>query len=127
MENKNIISIIRENYDDMSKSFKKVADYILSNTQEVSLYNNMKTLAEKSGVSQSTIIRFSKYLNLEGTGELQEKLLKNEEVNLKTKQGLLNRIKGIAESDDYTEKQNRLVNYLLKNYENIGTVTAIAK
>jgi len=75
-KDKNIITTIKENYDDLSRSFKITADYVLNNTREVALYNNMRSLAENSGVSQSTIVRFSQEIGLKGTKELQRELKK---------------------------------------------------
>lgn len=127
MENKNIISTIRENYDDMSKSFKKVADYILNNTKEVSLYKNMSTLAEKIEVSKATVIRFAKHLNLEGSKELQKKLREIEQASLTTKQDILNIIEEVADNNNYSEERNRFAKYLLENHENIEDLETIIK
>lgn len=126
-KDKNIITTIRDNYDDLSRSFKIVADYVLNNTREVSLYNNMRSLAENSGVSQSSIIRFAKHLNLKGTKELQRKLKEIDQASFTTKQDLLNIVEKVAESDEHSKERDKFTKYLLENHEDIEDLATITK
>ncbi len=53
----NLLSTIRTNYHRMSPAQKGIADYVLANTKKV-VYLTITDLAEKCGVSETTILRF---------------------------------------------------------------------
>lgn len=61
---------IRSVYKSLTKSEKKVADYVLENVKEV-VYISITELAEKCGVGETTIIRFCKHINLSGFQEFK--------------------------------------------------------
>lgn len=56
---------LREMTEKLTKSEKKLAEYILNNLVEIRGINTYE-LAEKSGISQATIIRFTKKLGYSG-------------------------------------------------------------
>jgi len=56
---------LKEMKEKLTKSEKKLAEYILKNLEEVKEINTYE-LAEKSGTSQATIIRFAKKLGYSG-------------------------------------------------------------
>ena len=60
---------IREYYDHLSRSYRKVADYIMSNYYEVS-FMNAAQLAYAVGVDTTTVVRFSQRLGYNGYPEL---------------------------------------------------------
>ncbi len=60
---------IREYYDQLSRSYRKVADYIMSNYYEVS-FMTAAQLAHAVGVDTTTVVRFSQRLNYNGYPEL---------------------------------------------------------
>jgi len=60
---------IREYYDHLSRSYRKVADYILSNYYEVS-FMTAAQLAYAVGVDTTTVVRFSQRLGYNGYPEL---------------------------------------------------------
>jgi len=60
---------IRDYYDHLSRSYRKVADYIMSNYYEVS-FMTAAQLAFSVGVDTTTVVRFSQRLGYNGYPEL---------------------------------------------------------
>ena len=60
---------IREHYDHLSRSYRKVADYIMSNYYEVA-FMTAAQLATTIGVDTTTVVRFSQRLGYNGYPEL---------------------------------------------------------
>ncbi|MEX1021247.1 MAG: MurR/RpiR family transcriptional regulator [Litorilinea sp.] len=60
---------IREYYDHLSRSYRKVAEYIMSNYYEVS-FMTAAQLAYSVGVDTTTVVRFSQRLGYNGYPEL---------------------------------------------------------
>lgn len=60
-----ILRIMDENYEKFTKLEKKVADFVVENSQKV-LYTSITDLAEMCGVGDTTVFRFCKALNLNG-------------------------------------------------------------
>lgn len=56
---------ISEMYAQLTKSEKKVADYVKTNPKDI-LYSSITDLAEKCGVGDTTVFRFCKTLKLNG-------------------------------------------------------------
>lgn len=65
--------IIAEKYDSMSKTHKKIANYILGNITESS-YSTINKLANEIGVGEATVIRFCTFLGYKGYPEFKEAL-----------------------------------------------------
>jgi len=65
--------VISKNYSKLTKSQKKVAEYIIKNPEEVTFLSS-KELGEKVKVSDATVIRLSNALGFSGFSELQEML-----------------------------------------------------
>lgn len=65
MANSDLLTKIAEYYPHLTKSEKKVADYILSSPQEV-LKFTISDLAETCGVGDTTVFRFCRTLKLDG-------------------------------------------------------------
>ena len=70
-----ILELITEQYHSLTRSNRKLADYILANIHD-SQYMSISSLAEKSGVSEATITRFCKSLGLSGYNNLKLALAK---------------------------------------------------
>ncbi|MBN2827575.1 MAG: MurR/RpiR family transcriptional regulator [Tissierellales bacterium] len=68
-----IFEIIKERYSNLSKSHKKIADYLFDNFSEAAFFS-INELANKVGVSPSSIFRFSCEIGLEGYPDLQKAL-----------------------------------------------------
>ena len=61
----NILELITEQYHSLTRSSRKLADYILANTHD-SQYMSISSLAENCGVSEASITRFCRSLGLSG-------------------------------------------------------------
>lgn len=70
MTNNAITLKIRSVYKSLTKAERKVADYILNNVEEI-VYLSITELAEKSGVGETTVIRFCKHIGLSGFQEFK--------------------------------------------------------
>jgi DNA-binding MurR/RpiR family transcriptional regulator len=68
-----ILETIEQQYKLLSKQQKLVADYILRNPKKVINFTS-KDLANKSGVSTATAVRFAQQLGLENFSELKIKI-----------------------------------------------------
>lgn len=66
----NILDFISQQYNTMTRSSKKLADYIFTNKSMVQ-YMSITSLAEASGVSEATITRFCRGLGLAGYNEFK--------------------------------------------------------
>lgn len=75
-----ILDAMTEQYNSLTRSGKKLANYILSNTGETQ-YLSISSLAENSGVSEATITRFCRMLGLNGYHELKLALAKSDRAN----------------------------------------------
>lgn len=64
-EQNSVILKIRSVYNSLTNAEKKVADYVLENSEEV-LYSSITELAEKINVGETTIIRFCRHIGLTG-------------------------------------------------------------
>ncbi len=65
IQSKSVIEAIKENYDQIFSSEKKVADFILS-FPELAVNANVSELANYSNVSDATVIRFCKHIGYQG-------------------------------------------------------------
>ena len=71
----NILDLIQQNHTSFFNAEKKIADYILANAKDV-FDLPIAVLAEKSQVSEATISRFCKKLDLTGFHQLKIELAK---------------------------------------------------
>lgn len=70
------MELITEQYQSLTPSNRKLANYILANTRETQ-YMSISSLAECSGVSEATITRFCQSLGLSGYNNLKLALAKS--------------------------------------------------
>ena len=71
--NTDILTVIKNNYNDLSKGHKKIADYVLSKYDSAA-YLNASALANKVGISESTVVRFAYELGCDGFTSFQRAL-----------------------------------------------------
>jgi DNA-binding MurR/RpiR family transcriptional regulator len=71
-----ILALIHSKYNNFTNTEKKVADYILLNTNNV-IYMSITDLAEACGVGESSVFRFCKTLRLRGYQEFKIALAHN--------------------------------------------------
>lgn len=69
----NILSLLKVMRDTMSKSHKKIADYICEHYDKAAFMTAAK-LGEKVGVSESTVVRFATEIGYDGYPEFQHVL-----------------------------------------------------
>ncbi|HLT56907.1 MAG TPA: MurR/RpiR family transcriptional regulator [Bacillota bacterium] len=84
MEKKNVYQLIAEKMPQMSKSQKKLASYILHNTNNVPFYT-VAALAERAGVSEASVVRFAVFLGYSGYRELQNEMQNSVQMQLTTR------------------------------------------
>ena len=73
----NILDSITKQYNSLTRSGKKLADYIFTNTASAQ-YMSITSLAESCGVSEATITRFCRGLGLSGYNDFKLALAKCE-------------------------------------------------
>lgn len=78
---------IAKKTDSMSKSQKKIAEYILNNSTGVA-FMNVNELAKEAGVSEASIIRFSTFMGYKGYPQLQSELREKTREKLSIKERL---------------------------------------
>lgn len=64
---------IKRSYADLTRSHKKIAEFILGNPEDV-VFLSSRSLGQKVGVSDATVVRFSNALGMSGFSELQRTL-----------------------------------------------------
>lgn len=69
----NVIDGLRRQYDKLTQSQKRIAEYIVDNAQAVA-FSNVDQMATELGVNPSTIVRFAYRLGLKGFPDLQERV-----------------------------------------------------
>lgn len=65
---------ISEYYDSLTKQQKKIASYILDNMNDV-IFDNVTFLAEQTGTSVASVVRFANALGYSGFPQLKEDLI----------------------------------------------------
>ncbi|MDO1605661.1 MurR/RpiR family transcriptional regulator [Lactobacillus sp. YT155] len=73
----NIAYLIKEKYPSLTKSEKKIADYILKNLKNIP-YSTMSDLKDATNVGDATIIRFCQKLDFNGFSDLKIEVAKDE-------------------------------------------------
>lgn len=105
-ENKKNYEIkIKKVYNELRKSEKKVADYILENKHKIGEMG-LEEIAKESNVSTPTVIRFTKALGYEGLKDFKIDLLKSMDLNDYEKENLL--------LDIHINKEDRLQDIPMK-------------
>ena len=71
---RNIVQVIRDKYDSLSDTYKKIADFILHNA-EMATFASLDELSKQIGVSDATLIRFARELGFDGYQGLRRALI----------------------------------------------------
>ena len=69
----NVLSNIQSHYPKMSRSYRKIADYLTINYKEA-VFMTASALAEELGTSESTVVRFASSLGYKGYPGFQDSL-----------------------------------------------------
>ncbi|GIN21564.1 MurR/RpiR family transcriptional regulator [Siminovitchia fordii] len=112
MKNDNIYNLIAEKIPEMSKSHKKIASFILNNTNVVP-FLNVATLAKKAGVSEATVVRFASFLGYSGYPELQSRMQNSIQKQLTTTERLK------MTTDVYDDRDQWIYDIFYGDVENI--------
>lgn len=126
MAKENVFKKITKKRKDMSKSQVKIANYILENPHSVPFLTGNK-LAELTGVSEATVVRFASFLGFTGYNDLQQKLIESVERQLNTVERLKmsrtvydEREKTIYDvfQDDISNIKETMANLNLEDFQN---------
>ena len=94
----NLIKEIENTYDEMTESHKKVATYVVHNSQDAA-FLTLEEMAERIGVSTTTIIRFARSLGFNGYTDFLEHVQKY----IRAKVGLPERLHVAVDNMDYDD------------------------
>ncbi|MGX8691601.1 MAG: MurR/RpiR family transcriptional regulator, partial [Eubacteriales bacterium] len=118
--NYTVFQRIEDAYYGLSKSHKKIADYILENYEKAAFLTAAK-LGETTGISVSTVVRFATTLGYEGYPEFQDALRE-------TIKGKLTSTQRIEVAGNQIQDNDLLTSVLQKDREMIrNTMTAVSK
>lgn len=70
------LDVIKVKYNDLTESEKKVADYIVKDSDAI-LTSNAKKIGELTGTSGATVVRFCKKINIESLEALKLEIARN--------------------------------------------------
>lgn len=115
----NFIESIKDKYDSLSKSHKKIAKYIIDNFEDV-VFDTASQLSKRVSVSEVTVIRFAYALGFESFSEMRNAMKKNvvggaENKHINTANVFFSRSSSDI-GENYMRKQ---VSQLRKSYQNI--------
>jgi len=96
----------------MSKSYHIIADYIIENPHRLPFLTTAK-LAENTGVSEATIVRFATFLGYEGYRHMQNQLMQSVERQLTTVERLR------VSQDDFTASERAIFDNFERDRQNI--------
>jgi DNA-binding MurR/RpiR family transcriptional regulator len=65
-----LIRVIHDRYEDMSKTYQKIAVYLTQNPNDVAVMS-VNAIGEKTGIHASSFVRFAQFLGFSGFKELQ--------------------------------------------------------
>jgi DNA-binding MurR/RpiR family transcriptional regulator len=74
MEKKNIFQTLRERYEGLSRTYQKIADFIMNN-MEAATFASLGELSRRTGVSDATLIRFARELGFKGFQDMRETMV----------------------------------------------------
>lgn len=114
MKQKRFYNLINEKRTDMSKSQHIIADYILENPHSIPFLTGAK-LAELTGVSEATIVRFASFLGFAGYNEMQQQLAASIERRLNTVERLA------MSRTEYTATEKVIYDHFNEDIKNIQT------
>ena len=112
MSHTSVYQHIAENIPKLSKSHKKIANYILENANIVPFFK-VATLAKKAGVSEATVVRFATTLGYSGYPEMQRSMQNSIQKQLTTTERLK------MSSQVYDDKEHAVYDIFRDDIENI--------
>jgi DNA-binding MurR/RpiR family transcriptional regulator len=70
----NIVQTIRERYDHLNSTHKKIADFILQNLEKAT-FSSLSDISKEIGISDASIIRFAREMGFKGYQDLRQSLI----------------------------------------------------
>jgi DNA-binding MurR/RpiR family transcriptional regulator len=95
--------IISENYKDLTKSEKQIADYLRKN-QEEAAFLSAGELADRLGLSEATLVRFARSLGFDSYPAMREVLQENFRRRVTHSARLRSRLNELRETGDIFER-----------------------
>ncbi|ARJ39575.1 RpiR family transcriptional regulator [Sporosarcina ureae] len=112
MNKTNVFQHVAENITQLSKSHRKIANYILKNVNTVPFFN-VAELAAKASVSEATVVRFATALDYSGYPELQKQMQNSIKEQLTTTERLK------MSSNVYDDKEQAIYDIFNDDINNI--------
>ena len=109
--NKDLIEIIKEKYDSLSKGQRAIASFLIDHYDKAA-FMTAAEIGEEVGVSESTVVRFANTIGYSGYKELRNELHELVKTKLTTVQRL-------SMTDKYSDKESALKRVMEKDIENI--------
>lgn len=109
---------IKERYQSLSKSQKKIADYILEHFEQAAFLNAAK-MAETVGVSESTAARFASCMGYASYGEMQRDMLGAIQARFSSEEYGRREIPALSKGNDLADVTNLIKNVLEADAGNI--------
>jgi len=70
----NVVQIIRERYDSLNDTHKRIADFILHNLEKAT-FSSLMEISKEIGISDASIIRFAREIGYKGYQDLRQSLI----------------------------------------------------
>lgn len=99
-----IMKRMEDKYSSMSKGYKKITDYIRSNTDHAA-FMTAAVLGKEVGISESTVVRYATFLGFSGYSEFQDDLADVIKGRLNT----VHRLKSIHHDESKSDIINRVM------------------
>lgn len=112
-------SMIKKHFDSFSKGFRKVAEYILENREAIPFISALN-LGKEVGVSESTVLRFTKLIGYNGYPDLQGDLAEWIKRKIQPSQKLKDVSRRDKKKDIYTLILNNDINHLVSLKRNFS-------
>jgi DNA-binding MurR/RpiR family transcriptional regulator len=109
-----LIKLIQNSFNKLSKGQKLIAEYIMSDYDKAA-FMTAATLGETVGVSESTVVRFANTLGFDGYKDLQKELQELVKNKLTT-------VQRISLSTSFTDYENALKQVVKKDIDNMERI-----
>jgi len=106
---RDVVNQIRENYNSLSKSHRRLADYITANYDEVA-FQSINELSQATGISPATITRFVHKLEYQGYSEFQRGIYEHQRQRVPFRQ-----LKGLLSSEETNDGSHPLQSSIQRN------------
>jgi len=115
----NFNQLLSSHYNDLTKSEKRIADFIRKNQDESSLLSAAE-VAERLTLSEATIVRFARALDFPSYPALREKLQENFRQRITHSSRLRSRLDDLRENGDIFERLTAMeIDYLSQALESV--------